>query len=267
MSGTGAAVTIENDESRSQWIDWVHDFASRCSRGERQKTGKLDLVWSNTLLPVFNQAIVAEPVETASELDDIVITSETYAGERNVPWVVAVFEDCLSEPVLKALPQTMEDRGYERMFVFTGMAANSLIAPATPAGLSYRRVTTPEDGEIVGDINCNAYGMPIEWGRDFFSHPIVNGRDYMYLGMVGGQPLSTATVTPVAGRLYVSFVATDPAHHRKGYAGAVMYTALQEAIRETGITRTLLHASEAGYKVYERMGYHPINRASIWAKH
>jgi hypothetical protein len=54
----------------------------------------------------------------------------------------------------------------------------------------------------------------------------------------------------------VMCVATLPAYQRRGYADAAIRFSLGEMSRRTGITRTTLHATEAGRPTYLRMGYH-----------
>jgi ribosomal protein S18 acetylase RimI-like enzyme len=52
-------------------------------------------------------------------------------------------------------------------------------------------------------------------------------------------------------------VATAPEARRKGYGEAVVRLALQTAYEATGISRTVLHVTEAGYPLYLRLGYYP----------
>src|SRR5262249_37449751 len=63
--------------------------------------------------------------------------------------------------------------------------------------------------------------------------------------------------------LYLALVATRPSEQRKGYGEAVVRHALQSAYEATGLSRTILHASDAGMPVYRRVGYHKT--ASILA--
>lgn len=59
------------------------------------------------------------------------------------------------------------------------------------------------------------------------------------------------------GCLFLFLVATMPEARRKGYGEAVVRHAVQTAHKATGISRTVLHATEAGYPLYLRLGYHP----------
>jgi predicted acetyltransferase len=67
----------------------------------------------------------------------------------------------------------------------------------------------------------------------------------------------------VDGVRYVAMVATDPAHRRRGYADAAMRRALEIAADRHGDVLTVLHATDAGRPVYERMGYAPISTHTL----
>jgi predicted acetyltransferase len=67
--------------------------------------------------------------------------------------------------------------------------------------------------------------------------------------------VSTATAI-INGHCIFLFLATMPEVRRKGYGEAVVRHALQTAYEATGISRSVLHATEAGYPLYLRLGYH-----------
>jgi GNAT superfamily N-acetyltransferase len=84
------------------------------------------------------------------------------------------------------------------------------------------------------------------------------------LGVVGGTPASSAAVLMVDGYRYVALVATHPAHQRRGYAEAAMRRALEVAATAHGEQPTVLHATEAGRPLYQRMGYAPISTHTLF---
>ena len=59
-------------------------------------------------------------------------------------------------------------------------------------------------------------------------------------------------------------VATDPAQNRRGYAEAAMRHALQAAAEAHGELPSVLHATEAGRPLYERMGYATLSRHTFF---
>jgi predicted acetyltransferase len=68
----------------------------------------------------------------------------------------------------------------------------------------------------------------------------------------------------VDGLRYVAMVATEPAHQRRGYGQAVMQQALVTAAARHGATASVLHATDAGRPVYQRMGYRAISTHSLY---
>jgi predicted GNAT family acetyltransferase len=68
----------------------------------------------------------------------------------------------------------------------------------------------------------------------------------------------------VDGYRYVALVATDPSQQRRGYADAAMRGALQHAAVVHGERPTVLHATDAGRPIYERMGYRTISNHTIF---
>jgi predicted N-acetyltransferase YhbS len=67
----------------------------------------------------------------------------------------------------------------------------------------------------------------------------------------------------VDGHRYVALVATEPGQQRRGFGEATMRQALENAARAHGETPTVLHATDAGRPVYERMGYTSISTHTL----
>jgi GNAT superfamily N-acetyltransferase len=88
-------------------------------------------------------------------------------------------------------------------------------------------------------------------------HTLWRDRAYGFVAYEGDKPVSTATAIINEGSLFLFLVATAPDVRRKGYGEAVTRHALQTAHKATGIRRTVLHATELGYPMYLRLGYHP----------
>ena len=88
-------------------------------------------------------------------------------------------------------------------------------------------------------------------------HTLWHEHAYGFVAYEGDKPVSTATAIINEGCLFLFLVATMPEARRKGYGEAVVRHALQTAHEATGISRTVLHATEAGYPLYFRLGYHP----------
>ena len=147
----------------------------------------------------------------------------------------------------------------------TGMIAQH-VAPVTslPDGLE---LTVPNDDRAcaeVLDVNGLAYAMDLEAGKPLVGTRAFWANHFPVLGLAGGKPACAAAVMMVDGYRYVALVATDPAHQRRGFADAAMRHALELSARVHGERPTVLHATEAGRPVYERMGYESISTHTIF---
>src|SRR4029077_11371268 len=108
------------------------------------------------------------------------------------------------------------------------------------------------------ELNCAAYGVPIETGRSLLKeHTLWREHAYGFVAYQGDKPVSNATAIINEGCLFLFLVATATDARRKGYGEAVVRHALQTGHEATGVRRTVLHATESGYPIYRRLGYHP----------
>ena len=81
---------------------------------------------------------------------------------------------------------------------------------------------------------------------------------FAYVGYKNGRAVTTAATYVEDNSLYVGWVATLPKARRNGYAEAVMRHSLEEAAWSTGLSRTVLHATELGYPIYRAMGFRQV---------
>ena len=146
----------------------------------------------------------------------------------------------------------------------TGMVAERILPPRRPAPtLDLRRVEDERSRGAVAELNDLAYGLP-DGMCDCLVAPAFWPADmHGYVGSVAGQDVTTTTVFPACGALYVALVATHPGHGRKGYAEHVMRHALDEGRAALGLERSILHATDAGRPVYAAMGYEDTARFAL----
>lgn len=186
-----------------------------------------------------------------------------FAWGRDVPRLVVVTHEGL-EPDVDATP-ALDAAGLMPLMPLTFMLVNRVDPPAAvPAGLE---LAVPEDEVGLAaaiDINAIAYGMDLEAGKPLLSRTTFWKNHVPVVGRTNGAPACCAAVLAVDNYRYVALVATDPAHQRRGFAGAAMRHALDIASRTQGDRPTVLHATEAGRPVYERMGYETISNHTLF---
>jgi GNAT superfamily N-acetyltransferase len=140
------------------------------------------------------------------------------------------------------------------------------VAPPTdiPKGLE---LSTPQDDAACStlvDVNALAYGMDLEAGKTLVGTQSFWKDHFPVVGIAGGKPACGAAVIMVDGYRYVALVATDPGQQRRGFADAAMRRALEASARAHGERPTVLHATDAGRPIYERMGYTTISTHTIF---
>jgi GNAT superfamily N-acetyltransferase len=106
-------------------------------------------------------------------------------------------------------------------------------------------------------INGQAYKMSLDLFECMCNLYLWHPDTFGYIGYAAGKAVTCAAVLPVAGTIYVAFVATLPEAHGKGYAEAVVRHAIEQGRRAMGFTRMTLHASDMGRPVYLAMGFDP----------
>jgi GNAT superfamily N-acetyltransferase len=220
-------------------------------------------IFSGCPIAFFNVAFPTARDVSAGALKAGADHARAWASDKGVPWLFLVTHEAL-EPGTDAAA-ILDGCGFAPMMPLTGMIAEH-VAPVTnmPEGLE---LTVPNDDAgcaAVLNVNGLAYGMDLEAATPLVGTPAFWANHFPVLGLAGGKPACSAAVMMVDGYRYVALVATDPAQQRRGFADAAMRRALEHSARVHGERPTVLHATEAGKPVYERMGYRTISAHTIF---
>jgi GNAT superfamily N-acetyltransferase len=224
-------------------------------------TEGIKFIFSGLPIGFFNVAVLTDSGLSSEALSARGREACAWAAVQSVPWMLVVTHEHIESGVDVAA--TLDACGLAVMMPLTGMRARTVgTAPAVP-GL---QLTVPQDDTgcaAIVDVNARAYGMDLEASKAAIGTRTFWKNQFPVLGVADGKPVSTAAVMMVDDHRYVALVATDPDRQRRGFGDAVMRQALENAARVHGETPTVLHATEAGRPVYERMGYAPISTHSL----
>jgi GNAT superfamily N-acetyltransferase len=244
--------------SLRQFLGAWEILGKRGPRYERATFPTVEVAFSGLPIAFFNASFTTGRATDADTFTDAARRTRDFAAERDVPWLHIVTHETLAPGVDPTA--LLDGLGLAPLMNFTGMRAEK-VAAITRRPDDLELVEPPDDASCatIIDVNGAAYDVDLSESKDALGRRAFWRDHAAVIGRVDGKTVCSTAVFFLDGIRYVGFVATDPAHQRKGYADAVMRRALELARDRIGETTTVLHATDAGRPVYERMGYRPIS--------
>ena len=216
----------------------------------------LMISWADTPFPFWNLIFASAKIHTVEQLTAAVDESVAIAATKKQSGLVCVCSSLLDGTASEQSDSILSMAGYPLSVPVTGMTAEHFpITHACPASLRIERVS---DFRILTELNCHAYGVPLEAAAHSTLSEQFAQNAFIYLGYEADRPVCTAAVIVHEDVLYLALVATDANARRKGYGEAIVRHALQKAHESTGLTKSALHATAMGKPVYERIGFRPV---------
>ncbi|CAB3760367.1 GNAT family N-acetyltransferase [Paraburkholderia solisilvae] len=217
----------------------------------------LSVCWADSAFPFWNALFIPERMGSADALAARLQDAAAYMRAKRHPGLVYVSEDFLSPGVRSRIDALAKDAGLAYAVDIFGMAGEIPVGrPQAATPLEFVRVSDDAALRVYGEINAEGYGFPPEAGQEALrGSTFWKSTALAFIGYEAGQPVSTAAAIVNEGQIYLALVATRPHAQRKGYGLATVRHVLQAAYDATGLTRTILHATQAGFPVYQRAGY------------
>ncbi|GAA0937312.1 GNAT family N-acetyltransferase [Nonomuraea longicatena] len=233
------------------WTDLVHDRGGQVSVDDG-----VSRMWADSTFGFWNTVTLTGADIPPDALGDQVGRAASFMRSRSRSGYLWVFEDLLSPQAKAELFRQAAEAGLEPAFSGWGMAGDLSVPDPRHPELEFRRVETDEDLAVYGAINARAYGMPPSAGEDALAGSALwrAGTVHAYLGYRDGQAVTCAATIAGEESIFLALVATLPEEMRRGYGEAVTRKAIHEGSRHTGHRRLVLHATQAGQPVYERIG-------------
>jgi GNAT superfamily N-acetyltransferase len=210
-----------------------------------------------------NAAVLTDPVANAADLKSRAAAAVDQFRAGGNAWFFTGSQEWLG---LEA-DRVLTSLGLVHALDLTGMVADRLLPPpARPLPeAEVRRIEDEPTRIALAELNAAAYEVPLEWGRLAIGHErFWQGPLFGHVAYVDSQAVAGGFALPIDNALYVAWVATAREYRRRGLAELVMRHSLDAAGPSTGLQRTILHATEDGRPVYQRMGYRPICIFPIW---
>lgn len=257
QTGIDAAAVESIEQFASMWSVFLEE------RDDADVTDWPDTAirWADCAFPFWNMIFLTEKISHPRVLALYLRQAVAYMRTKQEAGLVALCEEYLSRPALASLHEVVSEAGLEHASTAHGMAGDFLPIPSpSHPSLRFARATTEMALQAYADINSCAYGLPLGTVRTALGGSTLwKDKVHAYLGYENGVPVSAAATVANEGCLFLALVATAPGAQRKGYGEATVRKALFEGARATGLTRTVLHATDAGFPVYSRVGYRKVS--------
>lgn len=226
----------------------------------------IEFVFSGIPIPFFNIALLTARGISGPQLEALARQACGFAGSMDVPWLFIVTHELVEDE--GETDGLLDACGFAPVMPLTGMVA-AQVAPATtlPRGLDLVVPRSEAECGTILDINSAAYAMDLAAGKPLLGVPSFWSPHFPVLGVVDGAAVATASALMVDGIRYIALVATTPGYQRRGFADVVMRRALELSAAAHPGALTVLHATEAGRPIYERMGYRAISRSTLYMEH
>ncbi len=223
--------------------------------------------WAGSPLPFINIVLPSPTPADKAAVRQSLHQAADYMRGRPQPGVIFICQDRLRAFAADELADVVAASGLRQGAVWmemvgevSAMASSSVPHPE----LRFTRIADQAGVRLLADINSEAYGLPLDAGRDGIEGECrLWTESFSFVAMRHDEPVSVCAYMVQDGCLYLAWVATRPGERKKGYASAVVSHALQQAHLATGIQPTDLHATEVGAPIYEKLGY----RRSIAFQH
>lgn len=202
---------------------------------------------------VVNSAVYRDATALEAAYDAL---AAAYA-EAGAKWTVWV------PPGDDEAARVLEERGHylDARPMAMGMELNGIERPPADALPEWDADATPAE---VGDINDRSHAF----GTDSFSRAMQDFPDdavHLYAARDGGRAVGCLAIADHERNSEVQMVAVLPEARGRGITKRLLAHALAEAAERGNETSTLI-ATPMGLPVYERFGFRPLDRFSMWER-
>src|SRR6266481_2371866 len=152
--------------------------------------------------------------------------------------------------------QVEKNSGIEAMFRMPGMVAGELLPPKRALGeFVIREIAGAAMAEDIARLNVVCHEMELKDVAELTCAGLWGGPHHGFLLYEDGVAVAGGSASFVEGVSYIGWMATLPEYRGRGYAEALLRQMDAFMRRRYGVIETVLHATEIGRPVYERMGF------------
>ena len=242
--------------------------ASLSFYGPGEHVGGMKLITSSVTYPMFNIALLEEPVpDRDNELARRIETARDYFNRRGREWSFWLCEGYLGRNTVRRLRPIFEAYNMANSADSPGMECEKLPGPRRHLPqLEFRRVSDMATRTAFAHLVTHCFYIPYDVSQQVYQDEAPWHTDLaVWLGYLDGFAVSSAAAIQAAGGLGIYSVATLPAWRRMGMAEAVMRHAIADQQARGARGPLILQSSMSGLDLYKRMGFQKVTQWQIYA--
>lgn len=236
----------------STWQGYAQQFPS----GEQLTHPEMEIAFSGIAVPLFNLAFPKSKAELSqAEFKRLLSEFGKILAPRGVPGLMFL-----------RTGQVEANAGIEAMFRMPGMVAGELLPPKHPLGeFSIREVAGAAMAEEMARLNVVSHRMDLKDVAELTCAELWGGPNHGFLLYEDGKAVAGGSASFVEGISYIGWMATRPEYRGRGYAETLLRHMDVFMRRRYGVKEIVLHATEMGQPIYERMGFRPVDEFAAYS--
>jgi len=235
--------------------------------GEIHDLPGVSLIFCGLNYAAFNAALLAKPINGDDrELSRLIQICSSQFEARNLRWTYWICEDFLGNSLRRDASRIFRRHGLRPLTEAPGMYTTKLLPPDRPLPVvDVQPVADERTSTAFAEIMSVAFDIPYSvCSAVYGSERAWTGDLRGYVGFSNGAPVTTAAAMITGDVIGLYSVATMPQHRRRGFAEAIMRRVIEQAQRNSGITKTVLQSTPSGLTLYEKMGYQTVTHFNVY---
>jgi GNAT superfamily N-acetyltransferase len=237
----------------------VGEGLALCLRGassyEAHLTPDATLALSGEAVADLNYAVVGPgpaPEARLRELSQVI-------HARGLPIVVLLARD-----VAQALAPLAREAGFRPVGSMPLMVHDTALSPVAQTSYQITLVTDADGLHEADAVAARAFSLPEDAAQRAFGPALLTAPGVeVFLARQGSAPVSSVQTTRFGSSVGIWTMATAPEHQRQG-AGRALLEHVMRHRRDRGASLVYLCATQAGYPLYERLGFRTVSECAVW---
>jgi len=242
-------------DTRKIFVSTWQGYADAFPSGEQLTHPEMDVAFAGIAVPLFNLAFpkTSEALRR-DEFARLIGEFGKILSPRGVPGLL-----------LARNGQIAEDTGIEAMFRMPGMVAGELLPPKRALReFVIREIAGAAMAEEIARLNVLCHEMELKDVAELTCAGLWEGPNHGFLLYENGVAVAGGSASFVEGVSYIGWMATLPKHRGRGYAEALLRHMDAFMRLRYGVNETVLHATEMGRPVYQRMGFRAVDEFAAY---